>query len=164
MLIRDERPADAAIIRTIITDAFAPTPHGDGTEAEIVERLRAAGSLTLSLVAEQAGAVVGHVSFSPALIAGEAGPWLQMAPVSVRPDRQRSGIGSALIREGLRRIKAQGTACCLVLGDPGYYGRFGFVSDPELSDHWPHANPHFQRLVLSGAPPRGKVTYHPAFG
>lgn len=162
--VRDERPDDAAAIGTITTAAFATMAFADGDEAALVERLRTMGGLAVSLVAERNGEVVGHIAFSPAKIDGREGPWYQLAPVSVRPDLHKQGIGSALIVAGIERLKALGAETCLVLGHPDYYPRFGFVSVAELSDTYPRHNPNFMRLVLKGEAPTGKVTYHPAFG
>lgn len=164
MQIRDEHPADAPTISAITSAAFATMPFSDGDEAELVERLRETGGLAVSLVAEVEGEVVGHIAFSPAWIGGEAGPWYQLAPVSVRPDLHRQGIGSALILEGLERLRALGAQACLVLGHADYYPRFGFVSTARVSDRYPDANPNFMCLTLSGEMPEGRVTYHPAFG
>jgi putative acetyltransferase len=161
--IRDERPADAATIGAINDAAFKPMPYSDGSEAAIVEALRAGGALTVSLVAERDGEVVGHVAFSPVKIDGESGSWFGLGPVSVRPDLQGKGAGSALIREGLSRLEALGADACVVLGNPAYYGRFGFTHDPTLTYPTPYAQA-FQRLVLKGPAPKGAVTYHPAFG
>lgn len=161
--IRDEREGDVQSIAAVTHAAFAPMPFSDGTEAGIIEALRRAGALSVSLVATLDGEVVGHISFSPITIDGRAGPWYQLGPLSVRPDVQKAGVGGALIGEGLARLRALGAEACMVLGDPRYYGRFGFVSDPALSDR-AAANPHFQRLLLSGGAPQGRVAYHPAFG
>ena len=163
MTIRPETPADAAAIRAVTDAAFATAEHSSGTEAAIVERLRAAGALTLSLVAEEAGAVVGHVAFSPVEIGGEDRGWFGLGPVSVRPDRQRVGIGAALIEKGLRRLADSGTAGCVVLGDPNYYSRLGFARDPALC--YPGAPPeYFLALRWTDPTLSGDVTYHPAFG
>ncbi len=158
--IRPERPGDAAAIRAVTAAAFAGAPHASGTEAAIVDALRDAGALSLSLVAIEAGKVAGHVAFSPVTIAGREAGWLGLGPASVRPDLQRRGIGSALIRAGLDQSAAAG---CVVLGDPGYYARFGFVPDPGLT--YAGAPPaYFVALPLAGPVPRGAVAYHPAFG
>ena len=85
-----------------------------------------------------------------------------MGPVAVRPDRQRSGIGQALIRAGLERLRATGAQGCVVLGDPAYYVRFGFKSDPELRYGDAPAG-YFQRLIFGGERSTGEVDYHPAF-
>ena len=161
MLIRPERPSDAAAIRAVTVAAFAASSYGHNGEAGIVEALRADGALTVSLVAEADGEVIGHVAFSPVAI-GDAEGWLGLGPVSVAPAWQGRGVGQALIREGLRMIAARGADGCVVLGDPGYYGRFGFESDPGLR-YGGEASPYLQRLVFHGAPPRGEAAYHSSF-
>lgn len=166
MLIRPEQPGDTVAIRALTTEAFATAPHSSGTEAAIVDGLRAAGALTLSLVAvaEEAGpnAILGHVAFSPVTIDGVASGWLGLGPVSVRPGRQRGGIGSALIRAGLRRLRERGAGGCVLLGDPAYYGRFGFANDPALVLEGVPAE-YFMRLGFGAAVPAGTVRYHAAF-
>jgi putative acetyltransferase len=162
MLIRPERPQDAATIHALTDTAFRGMPFSDNTEARLVDALRAAGALTLSLVATQDGEIVGHVAFSPVTINGEAGDWYALGPVSVWPERQRRGVGQALIREGLRRLRSLGAGGCVLLGDPAYYARFGFRNDPDLR----HAGAPawaFQRLALDGSRPKGQVSFHPAF-
>jgi putative acetyltransferase len=163
MHIRLERPQDTGAIRIVTDAAFRGVPYSDQTEARIVEALRAAGALTVSLVADSDGDVIGHVAFSPIQIdAAEVG-WVGLGPVSVKPDRQRMGVGGSLIREGLRQLRSAGVAGCVVFGDPAYYVRFGFECDPGLV--YPPSPPgYFQRLILQGARPKGEVTYHPAFG
>ena len=162
MEIRPERPADAVAIGHVTTAAFETAPHSSGTEARIVDGLRAAGALTVSLVAVEKGDVVGHVACSPVTIAGAEGAWYGLGPVSVRPDLQGRGVGRSLIRAGLEQLRALQAAGCVVLGEPGYYGRFGFGSDPALT--WGgEPSPYFQRLVLAGPPASGDVAYHPAF-
>jgi putative acetyltransferase len=119
--------------------------------------------LAVSLVAVQGGEVVGHVAFSPVSIAGAGGGWYGLGPVSVEPALQGRGVGQALIRAGIERLVERDAAGCVVLGDPGYYRRFGFESDPAL--YYADAPaPYFQRLVLKGPSPRGEAVYHPAFG
>lgn len=163
VLIRAEQSADADAISRLTAAAFAGASYGHNGEAVIVEALRADGALTVSLVAVQDGQVVGHVAFSPVSIAGAEGGWYGLGPVSVDPARQRQGLGQALIRAGLDRLGGLDAAGCVVLGDPGYYRRFGFQSDPAL--HYADAPaPYFQRLILKGRAPRGEAVYHPAFG
>ena len=162
MQIRLERPEDATTIHALTDAAFEGMPFSDDTEARVIVALRAAGALTLSLVATQGGEIVGHVAFSPVTINGTAGDWYALGPVSVWPDRQRTGIGQALIREGLRRLQSTGAGGCVLLGDPAYYARFGFENDP----HFRHAGAPpwaFQCLTLNGPRPRGEVTFHPGF-
>ena len=163
MQIRDERDEDAAAISRITATAFATAPHSSGTEVRIVEALRQAGALTVSLVAtSDDGRIVGNVAFSPVQIGGAAGRWYGLGPVSVSPDLQRQGIGGALIREGLARLATLNADGCVLLGDPAYYSRFGFVSDPALT-YGGKPSQYFQRLVLRGKVPKGDVRYHPAF-
>lgn len=162
--VREEAPGDAPAIAALTAAAFRDHPHGSGTEAAIVARLRADGDLALSLVAENMDrAIIGHIAFSPVAIADGARGWFGLGPVSVIPLRQRAGIGSALIRDGLRRLAESGAHGCVVLGDPAYYARFGFAHDPALTYAGAPAE-YFQRLVLRGDPPRGPVRYAPAFG
>lgn len=162
--IRDERPGDGPAISALTGAAFRDTPHSDGGEAAIVDRLRAEGALAISLVAENLDhAIVGHVAFSPVTISDGTPDWYGLGPCSVIPLRQRAGIGSELIREGLSRLEALGAGGCVVLGDPAYYGRFGFCHDPALV--YPDAPAeYFQRLVLREPAPSGTVRYAPAFG
>ncbi|MCP1912711.1 putative N-acetyltransferase YhbS [Bradyrhizobium elkanii] len=163
MQIKDERPEDAAAISRITAAAFATAPHSSGTEARIVEALRQADALTISLVAvSDDGSIFGHVAFSPVRIEGVVGRWYGLGPVSVAPDLQRQGTGGALICAGLARLAAMNADGCVLLGDPAYYSRFGFVSDPALT-YGGEPSPYFQRLVLKGDPPKGDVKYHAAF-
>ena len=160
---REERQGEEAAIRALVERAFAGHAHSDGTEPDIVERLRQERSPTLSLVVEDGGRIVGHIAFSPVTISDGTIGWFGLGPVSVEPDRQNDGIGSALCRQGLLRIKADGAMGCVVLGDPEYYARFGFACDPDLT--FPGVPPeYFQRLRFGGPEPRGEVRYSPAFG
>lgn len=162
MLIRDELPGDFKVISEITADAFRNHPHGSGREPFIIEALRSAGVLTASLVAEAAGAVVGHVCFSPVGISDGAQGWHTLGPIAVRPDRQRGGIGQALVRAGLDRLSALGAAGCLLVGDPAYYGRFGFRRADGLSIPGVPAE-YFMVLPLGGGVPAGSVQIHRAF-
>ncbi|WP_234685709.1 GNAT family N-acetyltransferase [Bradyrhizobium monzae] len=163
MQIRDERVEDGVAISRITTAAFAMAPHSSGTESRIIEALRQAGALTVSLVAtSDEGSIVGHVAFSPVRIDQDTAHWYGLGPVSVAPQMQRQGIGRSLIREGLARLAARDADGCVVFGDPAYYGRFGFVSDPLLT-YGGEPSMYFQRLVLRGEPPKGNVSYHTAF-
>jgi putative acetyltransferase len=161
--IRDEREADAGATRAVTRVAFANMPYSQQTEAAIVEALRAAGALALSLVAVEDGEVVGHVAFSAVTIDGAPAPgWFGAGPLSVRPDRQRSGIGTALMRAGLARLAEAGAKGCVLVGDPVYYLRFGFreassLAYPGLPAVW------LQVLALAAAEPRGTVAFHAAF-
>ncbi len=161
MIVRDETRTDVATIRALVAAAFVDAPHSNGSEANIIDRLRADGALSVSLVAEEDGAVVGHVAFSPVSIGGEAG-WYGLGPLAVAPSHRKRGIGAALVNAGLDRLHALGAKGCVVLGDPAYYGRFGFGHDPgvRLANVPPQ---YFQRLAIRGEPLVGLVEYHAAF-
>jgi putative acetyltransferase len=163
MHIRTERSVDAEAIHKLTVAAFQTVPYGDGSEGRVIDMLRSSGALALSLVAEEDGEIVGQVTFSPVTIEGQEGPWLCLGPVAVKPERKSEGIGAALIREGLAQIAASGCATCVLLGNPSYYRRFGFIHDPDLTcdDGQKEA---FQRLQIRGEAPRGKVAFHAAFG
>lgn len=162
MHIRAERPEDAEIIGKIIADAFRNAPHAGGNEARIVVALRQAGALTISLVAVgDEGEIIGHVAFSPVEIGG-GNDWFALGPVSVRPDLHSQGVGGALIREGLARLAASNANGCVVLGEPAYYRRFGFVNATALT-YLGQVTPYLQRLVLAGSEPQGAVAFHRAF-
>ena len=163
MLIRPEQPTDHAAIGALTAAAFAAVEHSDQTEPEIIARLRAAGALTMSLVAIDGGEVVGHIAFSPVTIDGVDLGWFGLGPMSVKPGRQSQGIGSALVRQGLDRLRDRSAAGCVVLGDPAYYARFGFERDATL--RYEGAPPdYFMRLVLTDrAAPQGRVDYASAF-
>lgn len=162
MQIRFEHPADAGAIRAVVTAAFRDASHSSGTEAAIVDALRDASALAVSLVAAEAQEIIGYAAFSPVTIDGAAGKWFGLGPVAVGPGRQRGGIGQALIRSGLDHLKGRGAHGCVVLGDPHYYGRFGFVNDPRLRyDGVPQE--YFQRLAFGAEHPAGAVDYHRAF-
>ncbi|MDQ0468859.1 GNAT family N-acetyltransferase [Labrys wisconsinensis] len=162
MHIRDEEPQDAPAIRAVVAAAFEGHPHGAGTEHLIVDALRARGAMTLSLVAEEVGAILGHVAFSPVTIGAVRQGWYGLGPLAVRPGRQRGGIGQALVRAGLERLAALGAKGCVLVGDPAYYRRFGFRSDPGLA----YADvPRVYVLArpFAGETPRGSIDYDPAF-
>jgi putative acetyltransferase len=160
--LRHERTEDAQAIRRLTEAAFKAAAHSSGTEGAIIAALREAGALALSLVATLDDAVVGHVAFSPVAIDGHQLNWFGLGPVSVRPDLQRSGIGGALIRDGLARLRQAGARGCVVLGDPGYYRRFGFANDPGLRYAGAPAE-YFMALQFTPASLGGTITYHRAF-
>ena len=127
IVVRAEAPGDVAAIRAVVTAAF-----GRADEAELVDALRLNGAITLSLVAEDAGRIVGHVLFSPVTIVASAGDVLPLravglAPLAVLPASERRGVGGALVRAGLACCRDADFAVVVVLGDPEYYSRFGFV-------------------------------------
>jgi len=162
MTIRPETDADFPAIDRINRDAFLHHPYSHQTEHLIVRALRASKALTLALVAEADGQVVGHVAFSPALIAGQDLGWYTLGPVAVLPAFQGKGIGSSLIQAGLQGIRALGASGCLLVGDPDYYRRFGFQNDASL--HVDEVPPDFfMCLAFHGTVPHGLATHHPAF-
>ena len=122
--IESERPEHAAAIRELLLASFP----SDG-EAGLVDDLRAAHALPVSLVASEGGSILGHIAFSPVFIrpAGLASVVWALAPLAIAPASQRQGIGSALVRAGLRACANAGCNAVVVLGDPGYYHRFGFL-------------------------------------
>ncbi len=162
-VIRSETPADIPAIFALTKEAFATLEISDHTEQFIIDALRAAGALTLSLVAEREGRIVGHVAFSPVNFSDGTEGGYGLGPVSVAPEFQELGVGSALIREGLSRLKATGAKGCGLIGHPGYYGRFGFINAPGVT--FPHAPPEAVFvLAFDGHYPQGEITFHPAFG
>lgn len=163
MIIRTERPEDIAAISCLVAAAFEDTAHGSGTEAAIFVALRDSRALTISLVAEEAGDLAGHVAFSPVTVDGKDIAWFGLGPVAVLPSKQWRGIGTALIETGLEQLRTMGARGCVVLGDPAYYRKFGFECDDAL--RYPDApGDYFQRIIFEGAPPSGVVAYHSAFG
>ncbi|MBI5519241.1 MAG: N-acetyltransferase [Desulfovibrio sp.] len=163
MLIRPETPADIDAIRRINIDAFADHPFSRQTEHLIVEELRAAGALAVSLVAEeQDGSVVGHIAFSSAPIGGRDQGWYLLGPVAVLPGSQRRGVGSALVRQGLDALRAMGAQGCALVGDPAFYTRLGFRQAVRLA--YPGVPGEFVLcLPLAGEEPVGDIGHHPAF-
>lgn len=132
MHIRSETNADVGTIADVTVAAFETLEISEHTEQFIIAALRAAGALTISLVAEVAGRVVGHVAFSPVTISDGCPDWYGLGPVSVLPEYQRRGIGSALIQAGLSGLRSRHARGCCVVGHPDYYPRFGFENVPGL--------------------------------
>lgn len=163
MLIRTEQPADTEAIDALTARAFAGVPYSDGTEPLIIRRLRAAGALSISVVAEHDHVIVGHAAVSPVSVSDGSAGWYGLGPVAVEPSRQRTGIGSMLIPAALARLRGLGAVGCVVLGDPAYYSRFGFAVRPGLAYPGPPAE-YFMAISFGGVYALGQVTYHPAFG
>lgn len=160
--IRPEQDGDEAVIHGLTEAAFRDMPFSDGDEQHLVDALRRDGDLALSLVAEHAERIVGHIAFSPVTISDGSGDWYGLGPVSVWPELHRQGIGSALVRRGIADMAAKGACGLVLLGSPNYYGRFDFLSDPALSYRGPPLE-YFQYLVFKGDRPSGVVTYAAAF-
>jgi putative acetyltransferase len=163
MIVRDEAAADIRAIFAITELAFRGHPHSIHNEPFIVDALRAAGALAVSLVAEMEGKIVGHIAFSAVAVSDGSQGWYGLGPVSVLPELQRRGVGSSLVRQGVARLVALGAGGCVLVGDPGYYARFGFRAVPGLV--YEGVPPEYVlALPLGSHPVRGAVTFHPAFG
>lgn len=157
MIVRAEEPTDIAGIRNVVEEAF-PKP----LEARLVDQLRADGNSVISLVAVDDGKIVGHVQFSNMIAPFRA---LGLGPVSVVPYRQRSGIGTQMIRAGLKYAADAGWEGVFVLGNPEYYRGFGFSPERARGFESPYSGAHFMLLTLNSnrALTMGKVGYAPAF-
>ena len=162
IIIRPETDADISVISEITASAFKSLAISNHTEQFIIAALRRAKALTVSLVAEVDGQVVGHIAFSPVSISDGTQNWYGLGPVSVLPAFQSQGIGKALINEGLSRLKRLNAQGCCLVGHPDYYKKFGFKNTVGL--------------VLEGVPqevffvlsfneqiPQGIVTFHEGF-
>jgi putative acetyltransferase len=160
--IRSEELADIARVAEVTRLAFRNAAHTCGREHDLVDALRAAGALTLSLVALADGEIVGHAAVSPVTITPPGGSWFGIGPLSVLPRCQRQGIGSRLMEAVLSRLQGAGARGCVLVGDPGFYTRLGFQNDGAL--------------VVAGVPTevtlrfrfcqcddRGTAAFHPAF-
>lgn len=159
--IRPETAADWESIRHVNTLAF-----GRSDEARLVDALRRAEALSISLVADKAGSVIGHVAFSPVHAAEGDLPLLGLAPLAVHPDFQRQGVGAKLMQAGLAAARSAGAAGVLLVGDPSYYGRFGFRAAARwgLHSEWDLPEGVFQAVFfVSQVSASGMVWYHPCF-
>jgi len=162
LIIRNEKKADIETITEITIAAFKTLPISQHTEQFIIHALRTAGALTISLVAEIDGQVVGHIAFSPVKISDDSKDWYGLGPVSVLPDYQKQGIGKALINKGLSLLKDMGGKGCALVGDPNYYKRFGFKNYPEMI-HEGIPQEVFLVLPFTEKIPKGIVVFHEGF-
>lgn len=162
LILRPETLTDIPTVADLTRRAFETLAISQHTEQFIIAGLRAAGALSVSLVAELEGRCVGHVALSPVAISDGDTGWFGLGPISVEPELQNQGIGTRLMHEGLAAIRRLGARGCILVGEPRFYSRFGFKAEP--------------RLVLEGVPPEvflclafgnsipsGAVTFHPAF-
>lgn len=163
LTIRPESPADIIAIQNITRAAFAGKPYSDETEHLIINRLRNAQALFLSLVAEIPNEVVGHVAFSSVTINGEDLSWYGLGPISVKPGFQNQGIGSKLVRDGLSLIRENGAQGCVLEGSPIYYQRFGFKSYEKLVYRGAPSPEYFMALPFYEIVPVGVVEFHKGF-
>jgi putative acetyltransferase len=161
VVIRRELTPDRDAIRSLTARAFSGLSFSDGREPLIIDALRAADALALSLVAVLGGQIIGHVAFS------EVGPpeqsgWFALGPVSVDPPLQRRGVGSQLIETGLRTLREQDAKGCVLIGDHRYYHRFGFVVAPAFAPPQ-YPSQHFQIAPFGNSLPDRPVAFHPGF-
>ncbi|MGE5266874.1 MAG: GNAT family N-acetyltransferase [Deltaproteobacteria bacterium] len=161
-VIRIETNDDVNAITQVTVAAFQTLAISNHTEQFIIEALRAARALTVSLVAELDGRVIGHIAFSPVTISDGTGDWYGLGPVSVLPKYQRQGIGKALILEGLSRIRALNAKGCCLVGHPDYYRTFGFRNLPGLVLEGVPPEVFFA-LSFDAQTPQGTVTFHEGF-
>jgi putative acetyltransferase len=161
-VIRAETPPDVVAIDELTRQAFATHPHSRQTEHLIVRALRAANALAVSLVAERSGQLVGHIAFSPLTLSNGSPGWFGVGPVSVLPSAQKQGIGRSLIEHGLSLMRERGAVGCALVGEPSFYGRFGFSNHPALSLAGVPQE-YFLALPFDGTAPHAAVTFHAAF-
>ncbi len=162
MKIRCEGSSDVQEIRHLTEMAFKEMPFADGDEQDVIERLREANALSLSLVATGGDRILGHVAFSPVKLESGDSLWFALGPASVSPNCQRQGIGSRLICTGLEQLEASGAAGCILTGDPNYYSRFGFQLAPNLCPDREPAE-YFQIKQFREDPISEKFAFHEAF-
>ena len=162
IVIKEETNANVDSITEVTVAAFKTLEISNNTEQFIIISLRAANALTGSLIAELYGRVLGHVAFSPVTISDGTARWNGLGPVSALPTYHRQGIGTALIQEGLSRIKRFNAAGCCVVGHPDYYKKFGFdnVAGLGLEGVPPEV---FFALSFDGHIPQGTIDFHEAF-
>lgn len=160
--VREETPCDVASIEAVTVAAFQNAAHTSHTEQFIVNALRNSGQLSISLVADGNGRVIGHVAISPVTISDGTAGWYGLGPISVAPEHQGHGVGVQLMQQALARLRELGASGCVVLGEPRYYGRFGFKAEPSLV--LPDVPPeYFQAISFGGSLPSGVVSYHESF-
>lgn len=162
MIIRKEMESDLEAITEVTIAAFNTLPISNHTEQFIIKELRAAGVLTISLVAEIDDQIVGHIAFSPVTISDGSTGWYGLGPVSVLPEYHRRGIGKSLINIGLDLLKDLEAQGCVLVGDPNYYKKFGFQNYPDLI-HEGVPQEVFIALPFSERIPKGIVVFHEGF-
>ena len=162
IVIRPETRADRGAITEVTVAAFETLEISNHTEQFIIEALRAAKALTVSLVAEMNRRVIGYLAFSPVTISDGTSDWYGLGPVSVLPEYQRNGVGKALIMKGLSRLKCLNARGCCLVGHPEYYKKFGFKSTPGFVCEGVPPEV-FLALAFDGHLPQGTVTFHEGF-
>lgn len=162
IIIRNEAISDIEAISQITLAAFQTLAVSNHTEQFIIKALRDAGALTISLVAEADGQVIGHIAFSPIAISDGSLNWYGLGPISVLPEYQKQGIGKALVLKGLSMLKDLSGKGCALVGDPAYYQRFGFKNIPGLI-HEGIPQEYFLALPFENKIPQGTVLFHEGF-
>ncbi len=168
MIIRREKTADHGVIYALVRNAFASAQHADGSEHDLVNALRKGRAYIphLSLVAEMDGRIVGHIMFTKAKVGNTA--VLALAPLSVLPEYQRRGVGSALIQEGHRIAGELGYGYSIVLGSETYYPRLGYLPADTLGIRAPFDVPRENfmacKLTDNASAIQGTAQYAKEFG
>ncbi|MFN3239604.1 MAG: GNAT family N-acetyltransferase [Pseudomonadales bacterium] len=163
VMIRPEQSGDFGKITVLIDEAFAGMPYAGGDESEVVLRLRQQNALSLGLLAEVDGELVGHIAFSPVKADDGSSGWFALGPVAVFPQFQSMGIGGKLITEGLRQIQGRGGVGCMLTGNPDYYRRFGFEFSAGNCPPNETAEYFMIKRLTDAAAPAGALHFHPAF-
>lgn len=162
IVVREEQDNDIQSIYAVTRSAFLEVAHSSHTEHFIVDALRDSSALYISLVAELDGQIIGHVAISPVSVSDSSLEWYGLGPISVLPEYQKQGIGSLLVQRVLDLLRQRAAVGCVLLGNPGFYERFGFtvMNDLVLPDVPPE---YFQALSFGGFYAQGTVEYHKAF-
>jgi putative acetyltransferase len=162
IVVRNETQDDVYAITEVTIAAFKTLAISNHSEQFIIAALRSAKALTVSLVAEMDGQVIGHIAFSPVTMSDGTPHWYGLGPVSVLPAHQRQGIGTALIKEGMSRLKELNAQGCCLVGHPDYYKKFGFKNVSGLV-HEGMPPEVFFALSFDGHTPQGAVAFHEGF-
>lgn len=163
LLIRDEKENDYKPISQVTIAAFAPLDISDHNEQFIIQALRRAQALSLSLVAEINGQVVGHIAFSPVTISSGTQDWYGLGPLSVHPKFQGQGIGTALVKKGLAHLEKLKAKGCVLVGYPDFYQKLGFQNTHELIVEGVDQE-FILALSFDGHLPQGQLIFHQGFG
>ena len=162
MILREETIADFDAITEVTIAAFKNLAVSNHTEQFIINALRDADALTISIVADIDSRIVGHIAFSPVIISDGTKDWYGLGPISVLPEYQKQGIGKSLIKKGLSLLKNMGGQGCALVGNPNYYKRFGFRNYPELV-HEGIPQEVFLALPFTEMVPKGTIEFHKSF-
>lgn len=159
-IVRLEQPPDAQQVRDLLESSFP----GYG-EAILVDRLRSDGDIDLSLVAEDQGVVIGYIAFSRLMVEGDDKPFhaVALAPLAIYPEYQQQGVATRLIREAHACLAAMGVTLSVVLGEPGYYSRFGYTNRRAAHFDSNYQSPYLMALSFGAAPWEGRLVYPAAF-